>query len=118
MEMPGVKEAPPTSKYQSASRHGRIGGARVLLAGVALWSVGTLVAPPAAHAGLLALCASRVIVRATPPKKTVTMSRVPLCVLCVERLLHVHLHLRDTGVAFRKCPPWCRWALLLTQARV
>ena len=42
----------------------RIGGARVLMAGVALWSLGTLVAPPCAHAGLLALCASRVIVRA------------------------------------------------------
>jgi ACS family sodium-dependent inorganic phosphate cotransporter len=40
----------------------RIGGARVLLAGVALWSLGTLVAPPAAKLSLLALCASRVFV--------------------------------------------------------
>ncbi|KAK9916910.1 hypothetical protein WJX75_008641 [Coccomyxa subellipsoidea] len=40
----------------------RIGGAKVLLAGVALWSLGTLVAPPAAHFSLLALCASRVFV--------------------------------------------------------
>lgn len=35
----------------------------MLLAGVALWSLGTLVAPPAAHFSLLALCASRVFVR-------------------------------------------------------
>ena len=46
----------------------RIGGARVLLAGVALWSLGTLLAPPAAHMGLLALCASRVFVRAPLPR--------------------------------------------------
>lgn len=39
-----------------------IGGARVLAAGVALWSIGTLIAPPAAHYSLLALCASRVFV--------------------------------------------------------
>ncbi len=41
----------------------RVGGARVLLAGVALWSLGTLIAPPAAKAGLLPLCATRVLVR-------------------------------------------------------
>ena len=40
----------------------RIGGARVLMAGVVLWSLGTLVAPPAAKISLLALCASRVFV--------------------------------------------------------
>lgn len=40
----------------------RIGGARVLLAGVAIWSVGTLIAPPAAHLGLVALCATRLFV--------------------------------------------------------
>jgi ACS family sodium-dependent inorganic phosphate cotransporter len=40
----------------------RVGGARVLAAGVALWSFGTLVAPPAAHHSLGALCASRVLV--------------------------------------------------------
>ena len=40
----------------------RIGGAKVLLAGVALWSLGTLLAPPAAKISLLALCASRVFV--------------------------------------------------------
>ena len=40
----------------------RIGGAKVLLVGVALWSLGTLVAPPAAKISLLALCASRVFV--------------------------------------------------------
>ncbi|KIZ04724.1 putative anion transporter 6 [Monoraphidium neglectum] len=40
----------------------RIGGAKVLMAGVALWSFGTLIAPPAAHLGLWALCASRVLV--------------------------------------------------------
>ena len=34
----------------------------VLLAGVAVWSLGTLVAPPAARLSLLALCASRVLV--------------------------------------------------------
>jgi ACS family sodium-dependent inorganic phosphate cotransporter len=32
------------------------------MAGVALWSFGTLIAPPAAHLGLWALCASRVLV--------------------------------------------------------
>ena len=52
----------------------RIGGARVLMAGVALWSLGTLVAPPCAHAGLLALCASRVLVRAP---------HLPLCQTCI-----------------------------------
>jgi ACS family sodium-dependent inorganic phosphate cotransporter len=40
----------------------KIGGARVLTAGVVLWSLGTLVAPPLAHMSLLALCVSRVIV--------------------------------------------------------
>lgn len=40
----------------------KIGGAKVLAAGVALWSLGTLIAPPAAQNSLLALCASRVIV--------------------------------------------------------
>lgn len=40
----------------------RIGGARVLMAGVALWSVGTLIAPPAAKLGLVALCATRLFV--------------------------------------------------------
>ena len=40
----------------------KIGGARVLLAGVALWSVGTLVAPPAAQMSLMALCITRMIV--------------------------------------------------------
>jgi MFS transporter, ACS family, solute carrier family 17 (sodium-dependent inorganic phosphate cotransporter), other len=39
-----------------------IGGAKVLMAGVALWSLGTLIAPPAAHMGLVALCATRVFV--------------------------------------------------------
>ena len=39
-----------------------IGGSRVLMAGVALWSIGTLIAPPAAHMGLVALCATRVFV--------------------------------------------------------
>ena len=39
----------------------------MLLAGVILWSLGTLVAPPAAKMGLLALCASRVFVRAPWP---------------------------------------------------
>ena len=38
----------------------------MLLAGVVLWSLGTLVAPPAAKISLLALCASRVFVSETP----------------------------------------------------
>lgn len=41
----------------------RIGGARILFAGVLLWSLGTLIAPPAAHNSLAALCATRVFVR-------------------------------------------------------
>ena len=40
----------------------RLGGAKVLLVGVALWSFGTLLAPPAAHISLLALCATRAFV--------------------------------------------------------
>lgn len=40
----------------------RLGGARVLLAGVLLWSLGTLIAPPATQYGLAALCATRVLV--------------------------------------------------------
>lgn len=40
----------------------KIGGARVLMAGVALWSFGTLIAPPLAQCSLVALCASRVLV--------------------------------------------------------
>lgn len=39
-----------------------IGGSKVLMAGVALWSLGTLIAPPAAHMSLFALCATRVFV--------------------------------------------------------
>jgi len=52
----------------------------VLLAGVALWSLGTLVAPPAAHAGLLALCASRVIVRGPVEHRCVAASSLRACV--------------------------------------
>lgn len=40
----------------------KIGGSRVLWAGVLLWSLGTLIAPPAAKMSLVALCATRVIV--------------------------------------------------------
>jgi ACS family sodium-dependent inorganic phosphate cotransporter len=40
----------------------RLGGAKVLSAGVALWSVGTALAPPAAALALPALCASRLLV--------------------------------------------------------
>jgi hypothetical protein len=47
----------------------RIGGAKVLMAGVALWSFGTLIAPPAAHLGIWALCATRVLV-STPPSSS------------------------------------------------
>ena len=39
-----------------------IGGARVLAVGVFLWSIGTLVAPPAAKFSLVALCATRLFV--------------------------------------------------------
>ncbi|KAK9805726.1 hypothetical protein WJX73_002411 [Symbiochloris irregularis] len=40
----------------------RIGGAKVLMAGVMLWSLGTLVAPAAGHHSLLALCITRAVV--------------------------------------------------------
>lgn len=40
----------------------KVGGAKVLLVGVLLWSIGTLAAPPLAHISLFALCASRVFV--------------------------------------------------------
>ncbi|KAG1653261.1 hypothetical protein FOA52_004275 [Chlamydomonas sp. UWO 241] len=39
-----------------------IGGSKVLMAGVGLWSIGTLLAPAAAEMSLMVLCASRVIV--------------------------------------------------------
>ncbi|KAG2488999.1 hypothetical protein HYH03_012438 [Edaphochlamys debaryana] len=40
----------------------KIGGAKVLAAGVALWSFGTLIGPPAAQYSIVALCATRVLV--------------------------------------------------------
>ena len=40
----------------------KLGGARVLTAGVALWSLGTLLGPPAAAVALPVLCASRLLV--------------------------------------------------------
>lgn len=40
----------------------QIGGTKVLAAGVALWSFGTFIAPPAAQMGILWLCASRALV--------------------------------------------------------
>ncbi|KAL6755902.1 carbohydrate transporter [Haematococcus lacustris] len=40
----------------------KVGGSKVLAAGVLLWSLGTLIAPPAAQVSLVALCASRVLV--------------------------------------------------------
>lgn len=40
----------------------RVGGAKVLMAGVLVWSLGTLIAPPCAKLGILALCASRMLV--------------------------------------------------------
>eukprot|EP00884_Botryococcus_braunii_P007563 jgi/Botrbrau1/16808/Bobra.150_2s0035.1 len=58
----------------------RLGGAKVLLAGVALWSVGTLVAPPAASFGLMALCLSRLLVGLgeglAPSSATTLMARL------------------------------------------
>ncbi len=58
----------------------RIGGAVVLLAGVAFWSIGTLAAPPAAHHSLLLLCGSRVLVGLgeglAPSSATNVMSRL------------------------------------------
>lgn len=57
-----------------------IGGARVLFAGVALWSLGTLIAPPAAKMGLLALCATRLFVGLgeglAPSSATNVMARI------------------------------------------
>lgn len=41
----------------------RIGGEKVLFAGVLLWSLGTFIAPSAAHVGFSFLCLSRVLVR-------------------------------------------------------
>jgi hypothetical protein len=49
----------------------RIGGAKVLMAGVALWSFGTLIAPPAAHLGIWALCATRVLVSSSAQRLSV-----------------------------------------------
>ena len=46
----------------------RVGGEKVLLVGVALWSLGTFLAPSAAHIGFLTLCASRVLVHLTVQK--------------------------------------------------
>lgn len=40
----------------------RIGGAKVLLIGVFLWSLGTMIAPPAAQMGIWWLCATRLFV--------------------------------------------------------
>lgn len=40
----------------------KIGGAKVLAAGVFLWSLGTLIAPPAANYSLMALCVTRMVV--------------------------------------------------------
>ncbi|KAL4857945.1 putative anion transporter 6 [Chlorella vulgaris] len=57
-----------------------IGGARVLFAGVALWSLGTLIAPPAAKLGLVALCATRLFVGLgeglAPSSATNVMARI------------------------------------------
>ena len=57
-----------------------IGGARVLFAGVALWSLGTLVAPPAAKLGLVTLCATRLFVGLgeglAPSSATNVMARI------------------------------------------
>ena len=49
---------------QTEEAQRRVGGSMVLMAGVAFWSFGTLVAPPAAHMSLAALCFSRVLVSA------------------------------------------------------
>ena len=89
----------------------------MLLAGVALWSVGTLVAPPAAHAGLLALCASRVIVRATPLTLLHDhLQSAALRAVCANGYCTHTRHIRDTGHASDKYQPWFRWAPLLTLA--
>ena len=49
----------------------RVGGEKVLLVGVALWSLGTFLAPSAAHNGFLMLCASRVLVHLTLQKREI-----------------------------------------------
>ena len=57
-----------------------IGGTKVLAAGVALWSIGTLIAPPAAQLSLFALCATRVFVGLgeglAPSSATNVMARI------------------------------------------
>ena len=51
-----------------------------MLVGVALWSLGTLMAPPAAKISLLALCATRVFVGLgeglAPSSATTVMARI------------------------------------------
>ena len=74
-----------------------IGGSKVLMAGVALWSIGTLVAPPAAHMSLFALCATRVFVGLgeglAPSSATNVLARViPEYVVIFVRLYFLTLH--------------------------
>ena len=60
--MPTLSTVAPPPPHPPPPIACSIGGSRVLLAGVALWSLGTLVAPPAAKMGLVALCVTRLIV--------------------------------------------------------
>lgn len=70
----------PTRRPSSSPARRSIGGARVLFAGVALWSLGTLIAPPAAKLGLVALCATRLFVGLgeglAPSSATNVMARI------------------------------------------
>lgn len=64
----------------------------VLMAGVAFWSFGTLVAPPAAHFSLAALCISRVLVSSaiillTPMHQAEALHPCPASSLYVKCLL-------------------------------
>ena len=78
--LPRLGITPPPRRPEPLPPTRSIGGARVLFAGVALWSLGTLIAPPAAKMGLLALCATRLFVGLgeglAPSSATNVMARI------------------------------------------
>lgn len=78
--LPPAKPVRPPTMSAAPCAFCSIGGARVLFAGVALWSLGTLIAPPAAKLGLVALCATRLFVGLgeglAPSSATNVMARI------------------------------------------
>ncbi len=99
----------------------RVGGAKVLLLGVLLWSIGTLAAPPLAHISLFALCASRVFVSIFTPLQCLVPGQVCYWLMPCSTVKHFVLHMQSQDPHPCNCSTSCHactWVYLSSDAFV